>query len=275
MKAVELTRVTASYAATKGSHATGAPLPPLRDVSFAVEPGELVAVLGPNGAGKSTMLRVLSGELAPIAGEARLFGEPLAEMDRRDIARSVAVVAQSDEIAFRFPVREVVAMGRAPHQGGLMRATARDRDAVDRAMARCDLEKLASRPVDELSGGEKRRVAIARALAQEPRVLLLDEPAAYLDVRHQIDLHELLAEEVASSKLACVVSLHDLNVAAQYATRVALLSEGELVGAGSVEEMMTYSTLKSVFGADLYVGVNELTGDRFFLPMRKRADTSR
>ncbi len=270
MKAVELCGVTASYAVSKASHGRGEALPPLRGVSFAVEPGELVAVLGPNGAGKSTMLRVLSGELAPIEGEARLFGEPLVGMDRRDIARSVAVVAQNDEIAFRFPVREVVAMGRAPHQGGLMRATAKDRDAVERALERCDLQKLAARPVDALSGGEKRRVAIARALAQEPRVLLLDEPAAYLDVRHQIDLHELLAEEVARSKLACVVSLHDLNVAAQYATRVALLSEGELVGAGSVEEMMTYSTLKSVFGADLYVGVNELTGDRFFLPMRKR-----
>jgi iron complex transport system ATP-binding protein len=275
MNALELTKVTARYAGAKGSSARAAAAPPLRGVTFAVQPGELVAVLGPNGAGKSTMLRVLSGELTPISGEARLFGEPLAGMDRRDIARRVAVVAQNDEIAFRFPVRDVVAMGRAPHQGGLMRATAKDRDAVDRALARCDLEKLASRPVDELSGGEKRRVAIARALAQEPRVLLLDEPAAYLDVRHQIDLHELLAEEVEQSKLACVVSLHDLNVAAQYATRVALLSEGELVGAGSVETMMTYETLKTVFGADLYVGVNELTGDRFFLPMRRKATEQR
>ena len=271
MKALELTNVTASYSPFRANFAGSAPL---RGVSLSVDPGELVAVLGPNGAGKSTMLRVLSGELAPIEGEAKLFGEPLAGMDRRDIARRVAVVAQNDEIAFRFPVRDVVAMGRAPHQGGMMRETPKDRDAVERAIARCDLEKLVSRPVDELSGGEKRRVAIARALAQEPRVLLLDEPAAYLDVRHQIDLHELLAEEVERSKLACVVSLHDLNVAAQYATRVALLSDGELVGAGRVEEMMTYATLKRVFGADLYVGVNELTGDRFFLPMRKRAEST-
>ena len=254
-----------------------APDTPLRDVSLRVSAGELVAVLGPNGAGKSTLLRVMSGSLVAYAGEVRLFGERVGAassaggrtMDRRDIARRVAVVAQIESVAFGFTVREVVAMGRAPHQGAWMREGARDREVVEATLGRCDLVRLAARPVDELSGGEQKRVAIARALAQEPRVLLLDEPAAFLDVRHQVDLFELLAEEVERAKLACVVVMHDLNVAAQYASRVALMKSGELVAVGAIEEVMTYRRLRDVFDTDLYVGVNDITRDRFFLPMRK------
>ena len=235
-----------------------------------VAPGELVAVLGPNGAGKTTLLRVLSGALEPAAGAARLFGEPMQAMARQDVARRVAVVAQSEEVAFGFLVRDVVAMGRSPHQRGWMRESARDREVVEAAMERCDVTELAARRVDELSGGEQKRVAIARALAQEPRVLLLDEPAAFLDVRHQIDLYELLAEEVTRAKLACVVVMHDLNAAAQYASRIVLMKNGEIVAAGTVAEVMTWQRLKETFDADLYVGVNELTGDRVFLPMRRQ-----
>lgn len=272
--AVELRGVSATYGEPSGG--AGAPAPPLDAVDLAVAPGELVAVLGANGAGKSTLLRVMSGALAPATGEVRLFGETLARagagvvMDRRAIARSVAVVGQSESVAFRFTVREVVAMGRAPHQGAWQREADRDRAIVDGALARCDLVALAGRFVDELSGGEQKRVAIARALAQEPRVLLLDEPGAFLDVRHQIDLYELLAEEVARSKLACVVVMHDLNVAAQYASRVALTKRGRLVGVGAIDEVMTWAKLRDVFDTDLYVGVNDLTHDRFFLPMRRK-----
>ena len=267
--ALELDHVSARYAPGGGDA-------PLRDVSLRVSAGELVAVLGPNGAGKSTLLRVMSGSLVAYAGEVRLFGERVGSvsaggrtMDRRDIARRVAVVAQIESVAFGFTVREVVAMGRAPHQGPWMREGARDREVIEATLGRCDLVGLAARPVDELSGGEQKRVAIARALAQEPRVLLLDEPAAFLDVRHQVDLFELLAEEVERAKLACVVVMHDLNVAAQYASRVALMKSGELVAVGAIEEVMTYRRLRDVFDTDLYVGVNDITRDRFFLPMRK------
>ncbi len=262
MPALELREVTARYPHGPRGEA------PLSDASLAVEPAELVVVLGPNGAGKSTLLRVMAGTLAPERGEARLFGEPLTALDRREVARRVAVVAQREEVSFSFAVREVVMMGRAPHQGGWMQPTKADEAVVDEALARCDLLALSDRPVSELSGGEQKRVAIARALAQKPRVLLLDEPSAFLDVRHEIALYDLLAEEVARDELACVVVMHDLNVAAQYASRAVLLKSGRIVAQGKVEEVMTYGRLKEVFQADLYVGVNELTGARFFLPMR-------
>jgi iron complex transport system ATP-binding protein len=265
---LELRRVSARYGCVAGGEA------PLSDVSMTLAEGEIVCVLGPNGAGKSTLLRVAAGALEPVAGEALLYGQDMRELERAWIARRVAVVAQTESVAFGFTVREVVAMGRAPHQGGWMRARSQDRAVVERAIDRCDLAHVAHRPAQELSGGEQKRVAIARALAQEPRVLLLDEPSAFLDVRHQIDLYELLAAEVERSKLACVVVMHDLNVAAQYASRVALMKRGGIVAIGSVKEVMTYRRLRDVFDADLYVGINDLTGDRFFLPMRRVDDQS-
>jgi iron complex transport system ATP-binding protein len=239
----------------------------LRDASFAIKRGEFIGLLGPNGAGKSTLLRVLSGVLAPSEGAARLFGVPLASLRRRDVARGVSVVAQNEEIALGYTVSDVVMMGRASHQDGWMRSRAEDREIVERAMRRCDVARLAERPVAELSGGEQKRVALARALAQTPRVMLLDEPTAFLDVRHQIALFDLLAEEVRAG-LGCLIVMHDLNLAAQYASRVALMKEGRVVAVGSVEDVMTYQRLRETFDTDLYVGINEVTGARFFLPMR-------
>jgi iron complex transport system ATP-binding protein len=265
--AIELRGVSARYPGHRLEGARGGD-GPLEDASLAVDAGDLVIVLGPNGAGKSTLLRVLAGTLAPAQGEALLFGAPLAGLDRREIARSVAVVRQSDEVSFGFSVRQVVAMGRAPHQGAWMREGDGDRAIVDRALSRCDLEGLAVRPVAELSGGEQKRVSIARALAQEPRVLLLDEPSAFLDVRHELDLYDRLADQVSREQLACVVVMHDLNIAAQYASRVVLMKRGRIVAQGKVEEVMTHARLKETFDADLYCGVNDLTGSRFFLPMR-------
>jgi iron complex transport system ATP-binding protein len=160
-----------------------------------------------------------------------------------------------------------VMMGRAPHQGGWMVASEDDERAVSDALTKCELERLSSRPVDALSGGEQKRVAIARALAQSPKLLLLDEPGAFLDVRHQLALYDLLVE-LAASGLAVALSMHDINAAAQYASRIVLLKAGSVVAMGSVEEVLTYRRLRETFDADLYCGVNDVTGARFFLPMR-------
>jgi len=237
-------------------------------VNLHVAAGEIVCVLGPNGAGKTTLVRVASGLLAPWSGEVRLLGEPLATRSRTDVARVLAVVEQMQDVAGSFTVRDVVAMGRAPHQGSWMRSSEQDERIIEDAIARCDLRELASRPARALSGGEQKRVAVARALVQEPKVLLLDEPGAFLDVRHQLDLYELLATEVKQRGMACLVVMHDLNIAAQFADRVVLMKDGRVVAAGGVADVMTWKTLKETFDADLYCGVNDLTGARFFLPMR-------
>ena len=267
---LEVHEVTATYGARRAAQGPASAV--LRDVSVGVRRGELVALLGANGAGKSTALKVACGLVAPTRGRVTLAGRDIAEMTRGAVARAVAVVEQSSQPALAFTVREVVSMGRAPHQGAWMVSSDEDTSIVDEALARCELTGLEHRVVTELSGGEQKRVSIARALAQTPEVLLLDEPGAFLDVRHQLALYELLLEQTRSRNLACLVVMHDLNVAAQFADRVVLLADGRVVGDGTVEEVMTYRKLKETFGADLYCGQNDLTGARFFLPMRARPD---
>jgi iron complex transport system ATP-binding protein len=243
----------------------------LQDATVDVRKGEILAVLGGNGAGKSTLLRAMAGTLTPENGEVRLFGELMTALARREVARKVAVVPQLGEVAFGFSVREVVLMGRVPHQGSWMTASAEDLEVVRDAIVRCDLVGIENRAVSELSGGEQKRVAIARAVAQQPKLLLLDEPGAFLDVRHQIALCDLLAELADKSQMAIVCVMHDLNVAAQYASRVVLMKAGQVLAVGKVEEVMTYRRLRETFDADLYCGVNDLSGARFFLPMRGRS----
>jgi iron complex transport system ATP-binding protein len=243
--------------------------PALADVSMDVSKGEVVAVLGPNGAGKSTLLRAMAGALAAASGSVTLDGKDVAKIERRELARKVAFVTQTADVAFGFLVRDVVMMGRAPHQGSWMAAREEDERAVDDAMNALELGDLAKRRVDELSGGEQKRVAIARALAQAPSLLLLDEPGAFLDVRHQLALYDLLVDLAKTKGLAVALTMHDINAAAQYASRVALLKTGKLVAIGSIEDVLTYRRLRETFDADLYCGVNDVNGARFFLPMRK------
>jgi iron complex transport system ATP-binding protein len=232
----------------------------LTEVSLAACPGELVAVLGPNGAGKSTLLRVLAGTLAPTGGEVRLRGRALAPLPRAEVARHLAVVPQDSDVAFGFTVREVVMMGRAPHQSGLLWVRPEDEDAVARALSRCDVASLADRPVAELSGGERRRVTIARALAQESAVLLLDEPGAHLDVRHAVSIGDLVREQIDARKVAAVAVLHDLGAAARWADRVVLLAEGRVRASGPPDAVLTPELLEAVFGIPIRVARDEASG---------------
>jgi iron complex transport system ATP-binding protein len=271
-----VTALSAGYGAGKNGPTSAASATTrlvVQDVSFEVHAGELVAILGPNGAGKSTLLRALAGTHPIAAGEVSLLGTKVSGLERRTIAQKLAVVPQTEEIAFGFTVREVVMMGRAPHQGGWMRPSPEDDRVVDLALARCELASFAHRPARALSGGEQKRVHVARALAQAPRVLLLDEPGAFLDVKYQVALYDLLADEIARERIACVVVMHDLNIAAQYASRVMLMKAGKVVALGSVDDVMTYALLRQTFDTDLYAGLNELTNTRFFLPMRTRPKT--
>lgn len=246
----------------------------VEDVSLSVRAGEIAVVLGANGAGKSTLLRVACGLLTPEAGTVHLGGRDIATLERRDIARAVALVAQDERVPEGFTVREVVAMGRAPHQDGWQHESRDDRAAIDLALERSRLTALAGRRVDMLSGGEQRRVAMARAMAQGAPVLALDEPAAFLDVRYQLELHDRLLD-LARGGVACIVAMHDLDAAARVASHVTLLRAGRVVAAGPPGDVMIPSRLAETFDAELDVLVHEGTGARVFVPLRAKETRAR
>jgi len=241
----------------------------LREVTLSIGAGELVVVIGPNGSGKSTLLRVLAGTLRPRVGRVRLFGVDVTELSRREVARRVALLSQTSEVAFGYRVEQVVMMGRSPHQGGLQLASADDLEAVRDAMQKVGVHELGSRPLAQLSGGEQKLVALARAFAQRPEVLLLDEPSAHLDPRHSIGLFELVLSEVRERKLACVAIAHDLNLAAAFADRVVLLEQGRVKAIGSVDEVMTPEKLTTAFGIALHV--DRTAQGAYFVPLRHPA----
>lgn len=217
-------------------------------VSWGIAAGEFVAVIGPNGSGKTSLLRVALGTYQPATGSALILDRPAVTWRRRDLARIVGVVTQREDNLFPQRVSETVRLGRYAHRGvwGVERAT--DREAVSRALAQCDVTDLADRWLWSLSGGEYQRVRIARALAQEPRLLVLDEPTAGLDLRHEMELFELVRRLVDRQGLGSVMVTHDVNLAARYADRVILLSEGRTAAQGPPRDVLTQQTVAEVYG---------------------------
>jgi iron complex transport system ATP-binding protein len=222
--------------------------PVLRGIDLRLEPGEMLALIGPNGAGKSTLLRLAGGILRPSAGRASLLDRDLRTIGPRDVARQVAVVPQEGPIPIGLLVREMVGLGRTPYARLLLGPTARDREMVEWALAAAGVDELAERFVDELSGGERQRVILARALAQEPRLLLLDEPTANLDLHHQVTMLELVRGLTRDRGLAVLAAVHDLQLAALYCDRVALMHAGRIVSQGPPEAVLTESLLLEAFG---------------------------
>jgi iron complex transport system ATP-binding protein len=243
--------------------------PALEGVSLVARAGEFVGLLGPNGAGKSTLVRLVAGLSAPAAGEVRLAGLDPFRAPRRHVARVCALVPQEPRVGWPFTVREAVMMGRAPRQGLLAVATRFDRGAVEGALAACDLVHLADRRLDALSGGERRRVFFARALAQEPRVLLLDEPTAFLDLGHQVAAMQM-ARVAARGGLCVVAVLHDLNLAAAACDRVVVLSGGRVVAEGPPAAVLTEDRVRDVWGVPVWRGENGATGAAVVLPALPR-----
>jgi iron complex transport system ATP-binding protein len=220
----------------------------LQDVSLVVEPGEMLALIGANGAGKSTLLRIAAGVLQPTRGEALVDDERLSGLTAKERARRIAVVPQESPMPNGVFVHEMVGLGRTPYVRALLGPTSRDRAAVDWAMSVAGVQALAGRFVDELSGGERQRVILARALAQQPRLLLLDEPTANLDLHHQVAMLELVRGLSREQGLGVVAAVHDLQLAALYCDRVALLRGGRLISHGSPEAVLTESLLLEAFG---------------------------
>jgi iron complex transport system ATP-binding protein len=217
----------------------------LHDASFELPPHGLITIAGPNGAGKSTLLGILAGLRSPYLGSCRYDGREVRQWPRRDFARSVAFLPQSVRLEFPFTAEEVVLMGRTPYASGWFQ-TPEDRAAAEDAMTTTDTLAFRGRDFRTLSGGEKQRVILASALTQRPRVLLLDEPATHLDLRHQLSLYRLLGE--LSKTLLVVAVTHDLNIALQFSDRVMLLADGCIAGDGAPAEVLNPALIAQVFG---------------------------
>jgi iron complex transport system ATP-binding protein len=240
-------------------------------VAIRAEPGEVVGLIGPNGSGKSTLIKVLSAVLGGYEGSARVGGREIGELPRKELARLVAVVPQEPSFSFPFTALEIVLMGRHPHLAGLAFESDRDIGLARQALERCGAREFESRTIHELSSGERQRVVFARALAQQPRALLLDEPASFLDIRHQVELYDTVRELVGERRCTVLTVLHDLNLAAEYCDRIYLLREGRVVAGGATDAVFTYSNLTRVFDTEVYVDTHSLTGKLLVLPLSGNA----
>jgi iron complex transport system ATP-binding protein len=228
-------------------------VPVLRDVSFSVHRGEFLSFLGPNGSGKTTLLRLLDRIFLPLRGQILLDDRNLGKFSRSAIAQRIAFVPQDGGVQFPFTVFEIVLMGRSPHTRGMAFENAHDREIASAMMQLTDIEHLAQQPITKLSGGERQRAFIARALAQQPEILLLDEPNAHLDISHQIEVFRLIRRLNTESGLTVVSVSHDLNLAATYSDRVGMLLCGSLVALGTPQDVLTERRIREVFRAEVLV----------------------
>jgi len=244
-------------------------LPVLSDVLFDVEKGDFLGLIGPNGSGKTTLLKLIDGLLQPDRGSIRLNGTSIRKMKRADLAKIIAVVPQALPSIFPFTVREVVLMGRTPHLGRWRFEGGRDMAIVEGAMRKTDILDLADRRMNRLSGGEFHRVLIARALAQEPHILLLDEPTAYLDIRHQVDFFDLLHSLNSEQGLTVIAVTHDINLASLYCNRIALLKEGQIEAIGHPDDVVTEEKIQAVYDTPVMIDRHPTTGRPRVTPRRK------
>ena len=253
--AIEVEGLSFRYSTTEGRERIWT----LNHLSFHVDAGEILGVVGPNGSGKSSLLKVLSGYLPAGEGDVSLGGLSLGKRSQADIARLVAVVPQEYQQVFPFTVAETVLMGRFPHRTarwwsmGIGDETASDLACAHHAMIETDVLSLADRLVSDLSGGERQRVMIARALAQAPNILLLDEPTAFLDLLHQIEICSILRRLKEERGLTVVLVSHDLNLASQYCDRILMLKAGALFRLGTPHEVIGVDALRAVYGCDVLI----------------------
>jgi len=239
----------------------------LGDVDLAVSAGEMVGLLGPNGSGKTTLLKLAAGVLKPGQGDIRLDGSDMKHLSRKVVARSVAVMPQQFHIPFAFTVSEVVMLGRTPFIRTLAGETAADREAVNSALAVAGIDDLAGRRFDELSGGERQKVVLAMTLAQQPSLLLLDEPTLHLDITHQVEILERVRSLNREQGLTVIAAMHDLNLASLYFDRLVLLKGGKVIIDGTPEQVLTEDMLLEVFAASVKVERHPVTGDPHVLVM--------
>ena len=241
--------------------------PALNGVNMSAPSGNFYAVLGPNGSGKSTLMKGLLGIAKADQGRVLIAERNVSNWDRKALARVVGVVSQSETVSFPITVREMVGMGRYPHLGPLEGEGSKDKVAVHEALEVCDVTHLVNRDLSTLSGGELQRVRIARALAQEPMALVLDEPTSSLDIKHAMEILELLKQSVASG-LTVILTTHGLDLAARFSDRMLLLSEGQVAAEGTPDEVVNEETLADVYGWPVKVEWEPTTGSPRVTPLR-------
>ncbi|WP_374927896.1 ABC transporter ATP-binding protein [Kytococcus sedentarius] len=242
----------------------------VRGVSLDVPDGQITTLVGANGCGKSTLLRGLVRLLKPTAGQVTLDGTDLHRLPTRQVATTLGLLPQQPLVPAGLTVAELVSRGRHPHRPAWRPASSADHAAVAEAMERTDTLGLADRPVEALSGGQRQRVWIAMALAQQTDVLMLDEPTSFLDLAHQVDVLELVAELNAERGTTVVMVLHDLNLAARVSDHLIAMRDGEMVACGTPREVITAETVQRVFGLEAQVVDDPVTGTPMVVPVGRR-----
>lgn len=239
----------------------------IEDVSFSVKEGDFVGILGPNGSGKTTLLKSISRILKPHKGTILLNEADIYTLKGIDVAKQLAVVPQDSNIGFSFAALDVVLMGRNPHMSRFQIESSKDMAIAKKVMTVTNTWQFAERPINELSGGEKQRVIIARALAQEPKILLLDEPLTHLDIINQLEIMDLVKELCVKEGLIILAVFHDLNLAARYCSSAILLKNGKIFSAGTLDKVLTSENIKSVFRVNAIVKKHLVTNSLFVIPL--------
>lgn len=241
--------------------------PVLKDISIEVKSGEFIGLVGPNGSGKTTLLKCITGVLSPQKGAVHLGGKNLKNLKSPEIARNVAVVPQGGSVDFDFSVKDIVLMGRHPHQGRFTISTKNDEKIVTDCLKITRTSEFENKSIMKLSGGEFQRVLIARSLAQQPKLLLLDEPTSHLDISHQLEIMDIMKNQNTKKKITIIGVFHDLNLASRYCKRLILLNKGEITADGSLESVLTTGNLRKVFKINALVRKNPVTGSLYIDPI--------
>ncbi|MCQ1528444.1 heme ABC transporter ATP-binding protein [Lutispora saccharofermentans] len=249
----------------------------LKNINLKIKEGSFISIIGPNGSGKSTLLKTLSGFLKPQRGAVLIGEENLKELSQREISKRLSMVPQNILLEFDFKVKDIVLMGRHPYIKRLKGETPEDIKIVEKAMRYTNILEFSDRLYNELSGGEKQRVILAQALAQQPRVLLLDEPISHLDLQHQVEILDLIKRMSMEEGLASIAVLHDLNMASAYSDHIVMLKAGEIFCEGEPEKVLTAENIAHVFNTDVTVSKNPVTGKTYIYPIstipKKKRDT--
>ncbi|MCX8110538.1 MAG: heme ABC transporter ATP-binding protein [Syntrophorhabdaceae bacterium] len=242
----------------------------IHNISLKIEEGEFVGIIGPNGSGKSTLLKISAGFLKPDKGEVYFLGRDIKEYDTKELARHIATLPQSVEVFFPHNVEDFIAMGRYPHiRRGFFKEKEKERELINDIMETMDIQYMEGRRITDLSEGERQRVFLAQCIAQDPVLLLLDEPVSHFDIRYQIKTLETL-ENLNKDGMTVVIVLHDLNLASEFCTRIVLMSEGKIYKEGSPHDVLTFQNIEEIYRTVVIVKENPISGKPYIIPISKK-----